>query len=472
LETWTWLSVPVYRRRLPWTHVLISYLSLVVFPRESTCVLLGSPMMLPTPPPSPLNAYIAAPEDRLGCLLAGRLELTSILGIGAYGVVYTAVDIHTNVPYAIKALTKIGLDSRQRRFQLREIELHHIASKHPNVVSLVRILDSVDCTYVVIEFCAEGDLFSNITEHGRYVGNDSLAKHAFLQILDAVQYCHSVGIFHRDLKPENILVTDQGQTVKLADFGLATTNYWTSDFGCGSTFYMSPGNTIPDTLPSNSSNHHLECQSPASRVYASAPNDVWSLGVILVNLTCGRNPWKKASPEDSTFRAFLKDSSFLSTILPLSPELNSILRLVFECDPQRRISLQELRDRIVACPRLTTSSYHTLPPTPPPEVTEYVDTFECESLALPPSPPCSPPPQQPLDAQFSDRSLFDGYPTKQYSAGSVHSDDSGYESDGSNPQAPACSSPVPFNFYGDIIPTSTFGKPSYHSPTFASHCFY
>jgi serine/threonine protein kinase len=206
-------------------------------------------MMLPTPPPSPpLNAYIAAPEDRLGCLLAGRLKLTSILGIGAYGVVYTAVDIHTNVPYAVKALTKVGLDSRQRRFQLREIELHHTASKHPNVVSLVRILDSVDCTYVVIEFCAEGDLFTNITEHGRYVGNDSLAKHAFLQILDAVQYCHSVGIFHRDLKPENILVTDQGQTVKLADFGLATTNYWTSDFGCGSTFYMSPGNTIPDTF--------------------------------------------------------------------------------------------------------------------------------------------------------------------------------------------------------------------------------
>lgn len=205
--------------------------------------------MLPTPPPSPpLNACITAPEDRLGCLLAGRLELTSILGIGAYGVVYTAVDIHTNVPYAVKALTKFGLDARQCRFQLREIELHHTASKHPNVVSLVRILDSVDCTYVVIEFCAGGDLFSNITEHGRYVGNDALAKHAFLQILDAVLYCHSVGIYHRDLKPENILVTDNGHTVKLADFGLATTNYWTSDFGCGSTFYMSPGNILSDLL--------------------------------------------------------------------------------------------------------------------------------------------------------------------------------------------------------------------------------
>jgi serine/threonine protein kinase len=200
------------------------------------------PTMLPTPPPSPPTTRAYAPEDRLGYLLANRLELTSILGVGAYGVVYTAVDIHTNVVYAVKALNKVGLDARQLKFQQREIKLHHLASQHPNVVSLVRIMDSVDCTYVVIEFCPEGDLFSSITEKGNFVGNDLLVKRVFLQILDAIQYCHSLGIYHRDLKPENILVTDQGLTVKLADFGLATTDYFTSDFGCGSTFYMSPGN--------------------------------------------------------------------------------------------------------------------------------------------------------------------------------------------------------------------------------------
>lgn len=201
------------------------------------------PTMLPTPPPSPPPFPVCySPEDRLGLLLANRLELTSILGVGAYGVVYTAVDIHTNIPYAVKALNKTGLDPRQRKFQQREIKLHHLASQHPNVVSLDRIMDSDDCTFVVIEFCLEGDLFSNITERGHFVGNDILAKHAFLQILDAVQFCHSVGIYHRDLKPENVLVTDRGMTVKLADFGLATTDEYSSDFGCGSTFYMSPGN--------------------------------------------------------------------------------------------------------------------------------------------------------------------------------------------------------------------------------------
>ncbi|KAL4915341.1 kinase-like domain-containing protein [Aspergillus aurantiobrunneus] len=297
------------------------------------------PHMLPTPPPSPPIARCYTPEDRLGLLLANRLELTSILGVGAYGVVYTAVDIHTDVLYAVKALNKAGLDPRQLKFQQREIRLHHLASQHPNVVSLVRIMDSVDCTYVVLEFCPEGDLFSSITDKSHFVGNDPLVKRVFLQILDAVHYCHSLGIYHRDLKPENILVTDQGLTVKLADFGLATTDYLTSDFGCGSTFYMSP-----------------ECQQPNPRpmsYYQSAPNDVWSLGVILVNLTCGRNPWKRASIEDSTFRAYLKDPFFLKSILPLSDEMVCTLSRIFEPDPLKRITIPELRQIILDCPRFT-----------------------------------------------------------------------------------------------------------------------
>lgn len=197
--------------------------------------------MLPTPPASPSPQSFCAPEDRLGHLLADRLQLTGILGVGAYGVVYTAVDIHTHIPYAVKALNKLGLDSRQRQFQQREMDLHAQASAHPNVVSMLKIMDTPDTTFVVLEYCPEGDLFTNITDRGHYVGNDYLARHAFLQILDAVEYCHSLGIYHRDLKPENVLVTDHGATVKLADFGLATRDRLTSDFGCGSTFYMSPG---------------------------------------------------------------------------------------------------------------------------------------------------------------------------------------------------------------------------------------
>ncbi|MCJ1440719.1 MAG: hypothetical protein MMC23_001205 [Stictis urceolatum] len=392
--------------------------------------------MLPTPPPSPPTLPACAPEDRLGCILANWLRLTGILGSGAYGVVYTAEDIYTGQQYAVKALNKIGLDSRQRRFQQREIQLHHEASHHSNVVSLLKVMDAHDATYVILEYCPEGDLFSSITENCFYVGNDELVRRAFLQVLDAVAFCHSIGIFHRDLKPENILVTDRGHTLKLADFGLATTEEITSDFGCGSTFYMSPGNSIPLHSPI----HFLtqicsECQtsSPVSQTcYASRPNDVWSLGVILVNLVCGRNPWKRASSEDATYRAYLKDRRFLSTILPISGSLEAILARVFEINPAKRITLDELRDLIIRCPSFTApAQVQRLPPTPPPVEFDHMvqqpilPQQHCALYTPPPSPPaedfmknCSP------EASDSDS---DSDACSIYSASSSVSSMSDYE---------------------------------------------
>jgi serine/threonine protein kinase len=174
------------------------------------------------------------------------LELVGIIGTGAYGIVYEAFDRQTGISYAVKALNKFQangepLDRRQREYQAREIQLHYAASAHPNIVSMFKIVDDPDCTYVVLENCPDGDLFSNITEKGRYVGTDEPARTAFLQLLDAVEHCHRLGIYHRDLKPENILVSSYGNNLLLADFGLATTEPQSEEHGCGSTFYMSPG---------------------------------------------------------------------------------------------------------------------------------------------------------------------------------------------------------------------------------------
>ncbi|WYZ42651.1 hypothetical protein EsH8_VI_000350 [Colletotrichum jinshuiense] len=328
----------------------------------------------PITPPHCQARYIPlTPEARLGRFLEGKLQLTTILGTGAYGVVYSAVDVKTGVRYAVKCLSKFNpdgtpLDRRQVAFQNREIRLHYLASAHPNVVSMLKIVDDPDCIYVILEYCPEGDLFFNITECGQYVGNDDLAKRVFLQILDAVEHCHSLGIYHRDLKPENILVSDQGQTAKLADFGLATSSDRSEDYGCGSTFYMSP-----------------ECLDHSARrpFYFCAPNDVWSLGVILVNLTCGRNPWKQASFEDSTYRAYTRCPETLKSILPVSDELNDILGRIFTRNPDQRITLPELRTRIQACLRFTIPAMpSTVLPTPPASPEHSTEYVTCEDTIV------------------------------------------------------------------------------------------
>jgi serine/threonine protein kinase len=123
-----------------------------------------------------------------------------------------------------------------------------------------------------------------------------------------------------------------------------------------------------------------ECQQQAPKPYASyasAPNDVWSLGVILVNLTCGRNPWKRACYEDSTFRAYMRDRDFLTSILPLSSQLNAILNKVFELDPNKRATIQELKEMILACDRFT-----TLTPTPQVYSPHYSPLEYCTDEAL------------------------------------------------------------------------------------------
>jgi len=303
-----------------------------------------------------------------------HLEFVSILGLGAYGVVYLARDIAArplsqpasrahpqlgNLPlYAVKCLNKVGLDSRQRAFQRREIALHGLASRHPNVVSLHNVIEEETCIYVVLQFCEEGDLFGMITERQRYLGNDELIRRVFLQIIDSVEYCHSKGIFHRDLKPENILCLEDGKKVMLADFGLATGEKASGDFGCGSTFYMSPGK-LSLLLPSlclcsvltPSRVLALECQGGLFQrlgSYSTPHNDIWSLGVILVNLTCGRNPWKQACPSDETFCAYLGNPDFLRSILPISEHTNRILKRIFALNPAVRISLAELRREIMS----------------------------------------------------------------------------------------------------------------------------
>ncbi|KAG8722178.1 hypothetical protein FRC09_006664, partial [Ceratobasidium sp. 395] len=199
-----------------------------------------------------------------------------------------------------------------------------------------------ELVYMVLSYVGGGDLFTMIAERHRYIGHDALVSDVFIQLLDAVAWCHERGVKHRDLKPENVLCDHDGERVVITDFGLATTERWSRDYGCGSSYYMSPECYGDPAAPSNQPN------------YDTLANDIWTLGVVLVNLATGRNPWEAASPSDPTFKSFCGDPSrFLMSILPITAEANSIFTRVFERDQARRCSLAELREMVLGVRRWT-----------------------------------------------------------------------------------------------------------------------
>jgi serine/threonine protein kinase len=146
---------------------------------------------------------------------------------------------------AVKVLSNSSLTPRQRKFQQREIHLHALLSPHPSVLSLHKTIETPTHTFLITDLLPSGDLFALITDQRTYVGRDDLISSVFDQLCSAVQFCHEWGVGHRDLKPENVFCDAGGARVVIGDFGLATTEKRSAEFGCGSSFYISPGELKP-----------------------------------------------------------------------------------------------------------------------------------------------------------------------------------------------------------------------------------
>ncbi|KAJ2776075.1 Serine/threonine protein kinase [Coemansia javaensis] len=294
-----------------------------------------------------------APGSMVGRSIdGGNLQFTRLIGVGTYGEVYHAVDRRSGDSYAVKVLPRKPSHTRapacsravnepfiDARLLSREVALCSRIPRHSNIIGLVRMLHTQDQLFMVMEHCSGGDLYENISKNPyfRLAGNDALVRRLFLQLVSAIAHCHRHGVYHRDIKPENVLVSRDGLNVKLIDFGLATSDPWCREIGCGSAYYMSP-----------------ECQggiaTPVDR-YAAAPNDVWALGVILINLTTGRNPWNRAHITDPLFRRFLADKSFLCQAIRATPSFAHIIHRVLDPNPDTRCTLDELHRLVKYCPR-------------------------------------------------------------------------------------------------------------------------
>ncbi|KAH9934067.1 kinase-like domain-containing protein, partial [Epithele typhae] len=289
----------------------------------------------------PSNAADRIPS-LTGKIIGDGYQLLELLGSGAYGVVYKAILLKTArsrrpVYRAIKAMPKAGL----RKFELasicQEIHFHITCAEQPGVVTIYDVYDTDNYFYLVLELCDGGDLFSRICEVHMYEDNEALVRTAFLSLVDAVIEMHATGIAHRDLKPENILVNDDGSRLFLSDFGLASDEARVDIYGWGTGIYMSPeaSGKIIGKVP-----------------YCPRTSDIWALGIILINMISGRNPWTRPKGSDPLFAAFLDDPQYLYDSLPISRHVAHTLRRTLAIDPRRRIRLADLRREIADAPTL------------------------------------------------------------------------------------------------------------------------
>ena len=144
-----------------------------------------------------------------------RYKVIKIVGDGAYGSVYKAINATTGEVVAIKKMKK-KFTSWEECMSLREIKSLRKLN-HPNIVKLKEVIRVSDELNFVFEFL-EQNAYQLIKDKTEHLPEEKI-KSLVYQTLQGLAYMHKHGFFHRDMKPENLMV--QGDCLKIADFGLA-----------------------------------------------------------------------------------------------------------------------------------------------------------------------------------------------------------------------------------------------------------
>ncbi|XP_014629544.1 CBL-interacting serine/threonine-protein kinase 9 isoform X2 [Glycine max] len=206
-----------------------------------------------------------------GRILVGKYELGKTIGEGSFAKVKFARNVQNGNYVAIKILDRKHVLRLNMMEQLmKEISTMKLIN-HPNVVRILEVLASKTKIYIVLEFVDGGELFDKIAANGRLKEDE--ARNYFQQLINAVDYCHSRGVYHRDLKPENLL--DSNGVLKVSDFGLSTYSQKEDELlhtACGTPNYVAP-EVLND------------------RGYVGSTSDIWSCGVILFVLMAGYLPF-------------------------------------------------------------------------------------------------------------------------------------------------------------------------------------
>ncbi|KAL0459101.1 UNVERIFIED_CONTAM: CBL-interacting serine/threonine-protein kinase [Sesamum latifolium] len=243
----------------------------------------------------------------------GKYEVGRTIGEGTFAKVKFARNSETGEPVAVKILDKDKIK--------REIATMKLI-KHPNVVRIYEVMASKTKIFIVLEFITGGELFDKIVNHGRMKEDE--ARKYFQQLINAVDYCHSRGVFHRDLKPENLLLDTAGN-LKVSDFGLSALSQQVRDDGLLHTTCGTPNYVAPEVLN--------------DRGYHGATADLWSCGVILFVLLAGYLPF-----DDSNLMNLYKKISNAEFTCPpwISFGAMKLITRILEPNPEKRITVPEI----------------------------------------------------------------------------------------------------------------------------------
>ncbi|KAJ8379553.1 hypothetical protein SKAU_G00003310 [Synaphobranchus kaupii] len=264
------------------------------------------------PPQPPPTAKAGVQMEDFRCV--------SVLGRGHFGKVLLAEYKKTGKLYAIKALKKGDIVTRDEVDSLmceKRIFEAINASRHPFLVNLHGCFQTAEHVCFVMEYSPGGDLMIHIHSN---VFSEAQARFYAACVLLGLEFLHLNKIVYRDLKLDNLLMDADGY-VKIADFGLCKEGMGHGDRT--STFCGTPEFLAPEVLTDNN--------------YTRAV-DWWGMGVLIYEMLVGESPFP-GDDEEEVFDSIVNDEVRYPRFL--SPESISVIQKLLRKNPERRLGAGE-----------------------------------------------------------------------------------------------------------------------------------
>nr|WP_284748024.1 serine/threonine-protein kinase [Amycolatopsis sp. RTGN1] len=260
-------------------------------------------------------------------LVAGRYRLRSVLGSGSMGTVWSAYDEFLHRQVAVKEMkVPPGIPSSQadelRERTLREARAIAVLS-HPNVIILHDVAREDDQPFVVMELLPSRSLAHILRDHGPLTVGQAAA--VGIAVASALEAAHAAGITHRDVKPGNVLVASDGR-IKLTDFGIAR-NVSEATMTRTGIMLGSPAYIAPEVASGGA-------VTPAA--------DLWGLGATLFAAVEGAPPYDADGDPLETVGKVVNGKVPKPKAGPLADVISALMKK----EPERRITLREVRYRL------------------------------------------------------------------------------------------------------------------------------